>query len=83
MSPLLKSTLSSLLDFEIWPNLLNFVLDEEDNKGQEPYDFAKDYGFEDSSFLMNSGSTFSDAFMILCMLPIFFVFSLIKVRKLQ
>ena len=47
--------LKGLLDFEIIPNIFEFILDEDDFTGEKPFKKARDFGFDHAVFLINGG----------------------------
>ena len=46
------------------------MMDEDEFVGEEPYKEAKDYGFDDSVFLLNSGEMISSSLVMTAILPI-------------
>ena len=74
---LLREIFIGLLDFEILPNWFENVFDEDDFVGQEPYDLAKKYGFENNIFLINCGSLLINTSAFLIFLPISVIFFLL------
>ena len=55
----LESTLKGFLEFGIFPNFFEFMIDEKDDKADEPYYEASRFGYDGSGFLYNAGETFS------------------------
>ena len=51
----LRATLISFLEFEIIPNLFEFMISEDETEETEPYTEAKEFGFETTVFIMNAG----------------------------
>ena len=73
--PLLVNTLKGLLDFEIIPNVFESVVPESEFSDQEPYDIAKDFGYDNNVFLINCGGMLCNAFSLLLALPLLLLFS--------
>ena len=57
--------LRGLLDFELIPNMFEFILDEEDFTGEPPFKKAKDFGYDHAVFLINGGEMLTQTIVIL------------------
>ena len=57
--------LKGLLDFEIIPNMFEFILDEEEFTGEKPFKRARDFGFDHAVFLINGGEMLMQTIVLL------------------
>ena len=51
--------MKGLLDFEIIPNMFEYVMDEDDFTGEKPFKKAEEFGYAQAVFLINAGKMLS------------------------
>ena len=55
----LQKMMKGLLDFEIIPNMFEYVMDEDDFTGEKPFKKAEEFGYAQAVFLINAGKMLS------------------------
>ncbi|OMJ65510.1 hypothetical protein SteCoe_38086 [Stentor coeruleus] len=76
LTPTLITFLSSFGQFNIIPNAAYFIFTP--NSSSEPYFEAKKFGYQNSVFWLNAGTTFTSFFVVFVMWPFLFMLSKIK-----
>ena len=57
--------LRGLLDFEIIPNMFEYVLDEDKFTGDKPFEKAREFGYDHAVFLINGGEMITSTLILL------------------
>ena len=58
------------LEFTLIPNLFEFTQNSDDLEGHKPYHEAKEFGYDSSAFIMNSGEVLSKICFGLLIFPV-------------